>query len=443
MNQGIRPVRTQAELGLADVYATSRQGLPGGEDIAAVRAAAFNYFVLAGLPHTRVESWKYTDLRRLMRDAKPLAAPPDAVAKARAKDAGALLAGLGFRRLVILDGAFATDLSDLAGLEPGLVVRSMAEALALDEPLLSQGLGAMVPADDPALALNTALAGDGVVITVSPGVSIERPIHLVFVTSGAKPAAMVTRSLVVIGGGARATVIESHEGPDRSDYQVNTALQLVVGDEARVDHVKITSEGNAAIHVASLLANIGARASFNQLGFTTGGAVVRNQLFVRLAGQDTVANLRGLSLLGGRQHADTTLAVEHSAPGCQSRELFKSVVDDSARAVFQGKITVRQAAQKTDAKMMARALLLSDEAEADGKPELEIFADDVQCGHGATTGNLDDQLKFYLMARGIPEKEAEALLIQAFAAEVVEAIEHLGIRDALMDATVARLGQRG
>jgi Fe-S cluster assembly protein SufD len=344
---------------------------------------------------------------------------------------------------VIVDGSFAPDLSDLAGLEPGLVVRSMAQALALDEPLLSQGLGAMVPADDPALALNTALAGDGVVITVSPEASIDRPIHLVFIASGAKPAAMVTRSLVVIGGGARVTVIETHEGPDRSEYQVNTALQLVIGDEARVDHVKITSEGNAAIHVGSLLANVGARATFNQCGFTTAGAVVRNQLFVLLAGRDTVVNLRGLSLLGGRQHADTTLAVEHAAPACQSREVYKSVVDDSARAVFQGKIRVRQAAQKTDAKMMARALLLSDDAEADGKPELEIFADDVQCGHGATTGSLDDQLKFYLMARGIPEKEAEALLIQAFAAEVVEAVEHLGIRDALMDATVARLGQRG
>jgi Fe-S cluster assembly protein SufD len=179
------------------------------------------------------------------------------------------------------------------------------------------------------------------------------------------------------------------------------------------------------------------------MGFTTGGAVVRNQLFVQLAGEGTTANLRGLSLLAARQHVDNTLTVEHSAPGCQSREVFKSVVDDEARAVFQGKITVRQLAQKTDAKMMARALLLSDDAEADGKPELEIFADDVQCGHGATTGTLDDQLKFYLMARGIPEKEAEALLVQAFAAEVVEAVENEGVRDALMSATVAWLGKRG
>jgi Fe-S cluster assembly protein SufD len=443
MNAGIRPIRTQAELGLVDLYTTSRQGLPGGSDISAVRAAAFNHFVLAGLPHSRVEAWKYTDLRRLMRDAKPLAAPPDAKAREKARDAGGLLAGLGFRRLVIVDGTFVPELSDLAALETGLLVRSMAEALALDEPLLSQGLGPMVPANEPALALNTALASDGVVITVSPGVTIERPIHLVFVNSSMTPAAMVTRSLVVVGGGARATIVETHEGRDKSDYQVNTVLQLVVGDEARVDHVKITREGNAAIHVATLLANIGARAEFNEWGFTTGGAVVRNQQFVLLAGEGTVANLRGLSLLADRQHADTTLTVDHAAAGGQSREVFKAVVDDEARAVFQGKITVRQQAQKTDAKMMTRALLLSDRAEADGKPELEIFADDVQCGHGSTTGTLDDQLKFYLMARGIPKKEAEALLIQAFAAEVVETIGHEGVRDALMDAIAGWLGQRG
>jgi Fe-S cluster assembly protein SufD len=443
MNAGIRPIRTQAELGLVDVYTTSRQGLPGGSDVAAVRAAAFNHFTLAGLPHPRIEAWRYTDLRRLMRDAKPLAAPPDAKAKATAHDAGSMFAALGFRRLVILNGSFATDMSDLGDLEPGLTIRPMAEALALDEPLLSQGLGITVPADDPALALNTALAGDGVVIAVSPGATIERPIHLVFVNTGPTPSAAVTRSLVVVGGGARATFVETHEGQDQLDYQINTVLQLVVGDDAQVDHVKITREGSAAIHVATLLANIGARAKFNELGFTAGGGVVRNQIFVRLAGEGTEANLRGLSLLADRQHADSTLAVDHAVAGSQSREIFKAVVDDEARAVFQGKICVRPQAQKTDAKMMSRALLLSDSAEADCKPELEIFADDVQCGHGATTGTLDEQLKFYLMARGIPDKEAEALLIQAFAAEVVEAIGHEGIRDALMDATVDWLRQRG
>ncbi|WKA28592.1 Fe-S cluster assembly protein SufD [Bradyrhizobium roseum] len=443
MNAGIRPVRTQAELGLVDVYTTSRQGLPGGSDVAAVRAAAFNHFAVAGLPHPRVEAWRYTDLRRLMRDAKPLAAPPDVKARAMARDAGGVFAALGFRRLVILNGSFAKDMSDLANLEPGLTIRPMAEALAEDEPLLSQGLGTTVPADDPALALNTALAGDGVVITVSPGATIERPVHLVFVNTGPMPAAMVTRSLVVVGGGARAILVETHEGRDQLDYQVNTVLQVVVGDEAQVDHIKMTREGDLAIHLATLLANIGARAKFNELAFTAGGAVVRNQLFVLLAGEGIEANLRGLSLLAGGEHADNTLVVDHAVAGSQSREVFKAVVDDKARAVFQGKITVRPQAQQTDAKMMSRALLLSDRAEADCKPELEIFADDVQCGHGATAGTLDDQLKFYLMARGIPDKQAEALLIQAFAAEVVEAVAHEGIRDALIDATAAWLGQRG
>jgi Fe-S cluster assembly protein SufD len=442
MNAGMRPIRTKAELGLADVYTTSRQALPGGADVATARAAAFDRFAIAGLPHARVEAWKYTDLRRLMSDAKPLAVPPDAAAKTRALRAGDLFAGLGFRRLVVVDGAFVAELSDLAGLEAGLTIRAMADALALDEPLLSQRLGDIVPTDDPALALNTALAADGLVVTVSPGVTIDRPIHLAFVTTGAVPAAMFTRSLVVIGANARVAVIETHDGPDQSDYQVNAVLQMVIGDDAQVDHIKITREGNAALHIGTLLANIGARVRFSELGFTSGGSVVRNQLFIALAGEGTVADIRGASLLSGGQHADTTLAVDHAAPGSQSREVFKAVVDDQARAVFQGKITVRQQAQKTDAKMMARALLLSDTAEADSKPELEIFADDVQCGHGATVGALDDQLKFYLMARGIPEKESEALLIQAFAADVFETVGDERIRDALTDATIAWLGKR-
>lgn len=443
MTAAIRPVRTQAELGMVDIYSTARHGLPGGSDIAAIRVAAFNHFALAGLPHPRVEAWKYTDLRRLMKDAKPLAAPPDAAAKNSARNAGGLLAGLGLRRLVIVDGAFVAGLSDLAGLEAGLTVRSMAEALALDEPLLSQGLGALVPADDPALALNTALAGDGIVITVLPDVDVTRPLHLVFVNTGAVPAAMVTRSLVVIGKGARVTMVETHEGCGAAEYQVNTALQLVIGDAAQVDHVKVTQETKGALHIGTLLAHIGAHATFNQWGFVAGGAVIRNQSFVLLSGAGTTANLRGLSLLAERQHGDATLIVEHAAPDCQSRELYKAVVDDKARAVFQGKISVRQPAQKTDARMMTRALLLSDDAEADGKPELEIFADDVQCGHGATIGSLDDGLKFYLMARGIPEKQAEALLIQAFAAEVVEAVPHDGVREALTGLIVNWLEQRG
>jgi Fe-S cluster assembly protein SufD len=237
-------------------------------------------------------------------------------------------------------------------------------------------------------------------------------------------------------------LIESHEGPAGSGYQVNAAVELFVGDQAHVDHVKIIGEGADALHVSTLAAAVGAKARFNSFTFTAGGAVVRNQLFLNFDGEETVANIRGATLLKGRQHADTTLVVNHNAPGCQSREIFKSVLDDEAHGVFQGRIVVRQRAQQTDAKMMTRALLLSQDAEADNKPELEIFADDVQCGHGATAGAIDDELKFYLMARGISATEAEALLIQAFLGEAVEGVEHAGLREALMDQVAAWLKAR-
>jgi Fe-S cluster assembly protein SufD len=250
--------------------------------------------------------------------------------------------------------------------------------------------------------------------------------------------------------------VESHEGQDSETQaeqtqaeqtraeqtQVNTAVDLVVGDDAHVDHVKITDEAAGTLHVGSLLASVGARARFNTFTFNVGGAVIRNQLFVRFAGDGTVAGIGGASLIRGRQHVDTTLVAEHAAVGCQSRETFKSVLDDHGRAVFQGRIIVKSHAQKTDAKMATHALLLSEDAEADNKPELEIFADDVQCGHGATTGALDETLLFYLRARGIPLKEAEALLVQAFIGEAVEGIEHAGLREAIMERGVAWLAAR-
>src|SRR5580698_6290696 len=241
--------------------------------------------------------------------------------------------------------------------------------------------------------------------------------------------------------GARVMLIESYEGAG-GDYQVNSALELFVADEAHVDHVKIVGEGKDALHVSTLAVAIGAKARFNAFNFVTGGAVVRNQLFVNFDGENTVANIRGATLIKGRQHADVTLVAQHGAPGCQSREVFKSVLDNEAHGVFQGRIIVRPGAQQTDAKMMTRALLLSENAEADSKPELEIFADDVQCGHGATAGAIDDELKFYLMARGIPPSEAEALLIQAFLGEAVEGIEHAGLREALMEQVAAWLKAR-
>ncbi len=441
MNAEVAIIKTAAETALAQAFSQARGRLPGDGAIAAQRAAAFDVFARTGLPHRRIEDWKYTDLRALMREAKPLAAPPDAAAKARAKTAGALLGDVETRRLVFVDGAFVAELSDVGNLEPGLAVGSLAGALSAGDPTLAAHLGKLAPVSDAAVALNTALMGDGAVIRIAAGATIERPIHLLFVAS-AKPAATFVRSLVVVEQGARAMLIESHEGPAGSDYQVNAALEIFVGDEAHVDHVKIISEGADALHVSTLAAAIGARARFNAFTFTVGGAVVRNQLFLKFDGEDTVAGIRGATLIKGRQHADTTLVADHVAQRCQSREMFKTVLDGEAHGVFQGRIIVRPHAQKTDAKMMTRALLLSERAEADNKPELEIFADDVQCGHGATAGALDDDLKFYLMARGIPRPEAEALLIRAFVGEAIEGIEHAGLREALMDAVAAWLKAR-
>ncbi|HUI14820.1 MAG TPA: Fe-S cluster assembly protein SufD [Xanthobacteraceae bacterium] len=441
MNAGVTTIKTAAETELAQVFARARESLPGDDAVAAQREAAFGLFAKEGLPHRRVEDWKYTDLRALMREAKPLAPPPDAAAKARAKTAGALLGDVETRRLVFVDGAFVPELSDLAHLEKGLSVGSLAGALADSDPVLTRHLGKLAPANDVAVALNTALMGDGAVIRIAAGATIERPLHLLFVASE-KPVASFVRSVVVVERGARAMVIESHEGPANSAYQVNAALELFVGDDAHVDHVKIVGEGADALHVSTLAAAIGAHARFNAFSFIAGGGPVRNQLFLNFDGEGIVAGIRGASLLKDRQHADTTLVANHAAAGCQSREVFKSVLDDEAHGVFQGRIIVRRHAQKTDAKMMTQALLLSERAEADNKPELEIFADDVQCGHGATSGAIDEELKFYLLARGIPAAEAEALLVQAFLGEAIEGIEHAGLREALLEAVADWLKAR-
>ncbi len=271
MNVEVRAIKTSAEQALAAAYAAARGTLPGKGAVAKLREAAFARFDAAGLPHRRVEEWKYTDLRALMREAYPLAAPPDAAAKARAKKAASILAGVDCRRLTFVDGAFAPDLSDLSP-EPGLTIGGMADALAKGDPQVSQ-VGKVFETADAAVALNTALMGDGAVIRVADGAVIKRPIHLVFAAGSDKPSAAFLRSLIVVGKGARVTLIEEH---DSGSNQVNAALELVVGDEAEVDYFKITQA--QGLHVASLLASVGAKAKFNTFAFTCNSSVVRNQM---------------------------------------------------------------------------------------------------------------------------------------------------------------------
>jgi Fe-S cluster assembly protein SufD len=439
MTAGIRHIKTAAEQGLADAFARVKTTLPG-ESVLGLREAAFETFEAGGLPHRRVEEWKYTDLRALMREAKPLAGVPDAAAKARARDAGAALGPIDRRRIVIVDGTFVPELSDLAGLEKGLTIRSLAEALGKPDGETVQHVGRVFPTEDAALALNIAFMNDGAVIHVADGARIERPIHLAFVTTGATSS--YTRSLMVVGKAAAVTLIETHEGADGVDYQVNNALELVVGDEASVDHVRMVLDGDKALHISTLMATFGKNVAFHDFSFASGSAVTRNQLFVRFDGEGTNADIRGATLAKGRQHIDNTLVADHAKGHCTGREFFRSVLDDEGHMVFQGKIIVRQHSQKTDSKMMSNALLLSEGAEADNKPELEIFADDVVCGHGATAGALDDDLLFYLKARGIPQKEAEALMIQAFIGEAAEGIRNEAVREVIVDRTREWLSAR-
>jgi len=351
-----------------------------------------------------------------------------------------MLSGVDAALVTIVNGRYAPQWSDKGPHDPGITLLELFAFLA-DKSAYRMG---QVPGrDDAAFGLNTVFMTGGVGLRVKKSATPAKPIHIAHVFSGKAAAALYPRSVVVVEPGAHLTLIESFSGPDGVDYQVNSALELMIGDNATVDHIKIGYDGNAALRVSTLGVTVGAKAHYRDFAFTSGGAVVRNQSFVRFAGEHSKGAIGGVSLLKNRQHVDNTLVIEHAAAHCESRETFRTVLDGESHGVFQGKIVVEPRAQKTDAKMMTRALLLSNEAEADNKPELEIFADDVVCGHGATAGALDPGLKFYLMSRGISEKESEALLIEAFIDETIEEIAHEGIRDALKFTALKWLGTRG
>ena len=427
---------------LGEEFAQARKRLPGAGKVAHFRQRAFDTFAAAGLPHRRIEDWKYTDLRALMRKVWPLAPAPGEEALARAASTVKAHAVSGARQLVLLDGIFVPALSDLSRLESGLRVRALREVLEGENASLEQLL--FVPQDQAVVALNGAMMTDGVVIEVSEGTSLDRPIHLLHVASSHQPVSIFSRSRLEIGQKSRATLVESYLSVDGADsYQINDTLLLSVADDARLDHIRLIEDGSDALNISSSFATLGARAHLNAFALTAGGAVSRYQTAITCAGEGSRVESSGVNLLNGKQHADTTLFLDHAVPHCSSREVFRAVVDDRAHSVFQGRIIVRAKAQKTDARMMTRALLLSDEAEADNKPELEIFADDVTCGHGATAGALDEQLLFYLRARGLSEREAQALLVQAFVGETIEEIADEPLRDMAM-ATAARwLSRRG
>ena len=422
MELPVKQFQTRAEQAFVDLFNAAEQGLPGAGNpwVADLRAKAIDAYEALGLPHRRVEAWKYTDLRSRLTEALPLArATGVAVTEAELEKAlGAEIAGLLAYRLVIVEGELRAELSDLAGLKAaGAEVISITEALQKPPRWLKAALGKINAQDrDPVVALNLALMSGGVGLRLAKGVTLDKPVHLIHIDGG-EPASVVTRNVVARRGGRLARSPGKLRKPRRPRAAAKRGDRDRGRRPGRLNHVKLQREERGSLPPRHLAVKLDADANYKAFQFSTGAALSRSQIYAAFTGEGSTLDVSGALLMRGHQHCDTTLLVEHRVPRCTSRELFKAVLDDEARGVFQGKIIVSPGAQKTDGKQMAQALLLSETAEFDAKPELEIFADDVVCGHGSTSAELDEDLLFYLRARGIPEAEARALLIEAFVGE--------------------------
>ncbi|CAN7193665.1 SufD family Fe-S cluster assembly protein [Bosea sp. LjRoot90] len=437
----ITPLKTAAEQQLAEQFASIKAELPGAGAMRKLREDAFAGFEAKGLPHRRLESWRYTDLRNLVREAMPLArrpARPQAIADRLA------LQTIAGRRFVTIDGLFSAADSDLQGLPAGITARSLAEALTETPDEIAAAFAVPeVARDDSALMLNSAFAQDGVVIEIAPGTEFDQPLVLLALGSGESEAAIISRSLIKVGAGAKVTIVELHEGVGAAPVQLNHATAFVIGDGAEVEHVRMVTRQRAeTVQVQSLLAELGAHVSFDSVAVAVNCGVLRQQSFLRYGGEHTRAALRGINLLRKQEHSDVTLVMDHAAAHGESRELFKTIIEGEGTGVFQGKVIVRQHSQKVDGSMKSHALLLNDGATMFNKPELEIFADDVVCGHGATVAQIDAEQLFYLMARGLPRPQAEALVLAAFVGEVSDLVGDEGVREIVSREIDCWLGQR-
>jgi Fe-S cluster assembly protein SufD len=437
----VTPLKTAAEQALSAQFAAAKAELPGALPVRKLREDAFAGFEVRGLPHRRLETWRYTDLRSLLREAQPLAESATISAAVRARVAALPAGGV---RLVLVDGVFVPELSTLEGLPEGLAIHSLADALVSGRDDLARILsGPGVASTDAGLMLNTALMRDGVFIEIEAGTELAQPLTILSLASGEEERAIFHRSVVLAGAGARATIVEISESVGNAASQINGAIVFETGDESDVQHVRmITRHRPETVQVQSLLATVGGQAKFESFALVCNAGTLRQQHFVRYAGEHTEIGLRGVSLLGGSEHSDVTLVMDHEVPHGTSRELFKSIIGGEGTGVFQGKVIVRQHAQKTDGGMKSNALLLNDGATMFNKPELEIFADDVVCGHGATVAQIDGEQLFYLMARGLPRPQAEALVLQAFAGEAVEFVQDEALREMVMTEIEAWLGAR-
>jgi len=404
------------------------------------RQEAMQRFARQGFPTRKAEAWRYTDLRDLAR--LPFAAAP-AARVGIDRLPSVLPNALRGPRLVFVDGAFREELSTLGALPAGVTITGLASALASTPERIEPHLGLVRPSEaTPLAALNTAMAADGAYVHLAPGAALDLPIELLFLGVGGEvPTAHHPRILIVAEAGSEATVVEHHAGLG-GVYFSNVVAEIVAGPGARLHHYKLQAEGPEAFHVATTTLSLDRDAAYDGFVLTQGARLSRSELRPWLGAGGVECRLSGAYMVAGRQHADHTSVIDHASAHCTSRQVYHGIIDDQARAVFQGRINVHPDSQKTDGYQLNRALLLSDQAEIDSKPELEIFADDVKCSHGATVGDLDENQIFYLRARGIDRPTARNLLIAGFLTEAVEEIRVEAVRDGFAEAVRSWLDAR-
>jgi Fe-S cluster assembly protein SufD len=401
------------------------------------REAAFARFAERGFPTTREEEWQHTNVA-------PIAAVPFARAAAGAAEPTRkalepfLYDGTIRTQIVVVNGRVSKSLSQMNALPVGVTVTSLSDAVTSngDGPRFGQ----LVPDAFPFASLNTALFEDAVVIRVAAKTIVAEPLHVLFVAApGAGPLVASPRLLVVAESASQLKLVESYAGVGAGASLTNAVTEVFVADGAIVDHVKLQREQASAFHVATLAVRCERSGVFTSQSLSLGGKIVRNDIATHLDGEGAECTLNGLYLAGGDSLVDNHTLIDHAAPHCPSHEVYKGVMWGKARAVFNGKIIVRQIAQKTDAKQTNKALLLSDDAQINTKPQLEIFADDVKCTHGAAIGQLDDDSLFYLQARGISRLDARNMLVHAFAGDILNRITIAPVRQRIEQVIDAQL----
>ena len=406
-----------------------------------LRGKGIARFEALGYPTTKNEDWHFTSVAPIAERSFRVARRTGDLANSlglRATD----LERFGFgqadwHRLVFINGVFDESLSSFEEIDAGVRVGSLASAIESGDAAAERYLGKIAGFEQHAFsALNTAFIADGAFIELAQDAVVDQPIHLLFISGG--EGVSHPRNLIVAGRHSRSAVIESYVSLRDSTYFTNAVTEIAAGEGAHIDHYKLQREGATAFHVGTVQVRQERDSQLHSFSFAVGGALARTNVYTSLAGDAATCTLNGLYLTDGTQHIDNQTSIEHIAPNCPSHEVYKGVLDGRSHGVFNGKVYVHPEAQKTDGKQSNNNLLLSPSARVDTKPQLEIFADDVKCTHGATVGRLDEMAMFYLNSRGIGRETARTLLTYAFAADVLETIELEPLKKELEKMVLAR-----